>query len=73
MTTHAGLYSLLDEGQYSDYTIIFLDKEWRYNTFLKYMTTPRDPVNFSRVIDNFVYEFTNNHQTILMNGRSSIG
>lgn len=73
LTTHAGLYSLLDEGQYSDYTIIFLDKEWRYNTFLKYMTTPRDPVNFSRVIDNFVYEFTNNHQTILMNGRSSIG
>lgn len=62
LATHSAAYSLLEEQGNQDYTILFLDSERWYNSYLKYTSTAWDPVNFSRVIDNYIYEYTNDKQ-----------
>lgn len=57
LATHAALFSLIENAEYKDYHICFLDYEWRYTSFLKYRSAARDPVNFPRVLDNFIYEY----------------
>lgn len=62
LVTHSGLFSLIEQGEYTDYTLCFLDQERWYNSYLKYTTTPRDPVNFSRILDNYCYAYKNDNQ-----------
>ncbi len=57
LATHHALFSVLTEKQYADYSIIFLDYEWRYASYLKYSSAPYDPINFPRVIDNYAYQY----------------
>ncbi|MFA7284728.1 MAG: 3'-5' exonuclease [Candidatus Absconditabacterales bacterium] len=57
LATHSALFSVLQEKQYMDYKVIFLDYEWRYASYLKHTSSPYDPVNFARIIDNYVYEY----------------
>jgi DNA polymerase III epsilon subunit-like protein len=56
LATHPALFASLDAWEYADYKILFLDQERWYNSYLKYISLPRDPINFARVLDNFVYE-----------------
>jgi DNA polymerase III epsilon subunit-like protein len=57
LATHGGLFSLLDSWEYADYTLLFLDYERRYTSYIKYKSTAWDPVNFARILDNYAYKF----------------
>jgi hypothetical protein len=57
LATHAALFSLIENAECKDYHICFLDYEWWYTSFLKYRSAAWDPVNFPRVLDNFIYEY----------------
>lgn len=59
LATHSALFSLLEDKEYEDYTIIFLDYERWYNSYLKYISTGYDVSNFARVVDNYVYMVNN--------------
>lgn len=58
LATHAALFSLIENAEYKDYTICFLDYEWWYSSFLKYRSSPWDPVNLPRIVDNYIYKYT---------------
>lgn len=72
LVTHSGLFSLIENGEVDQYMICFLDQERRYNSYLKYITTPWDPVNFARVLDNYLYKYTNDNQSTLSQVLSSL-
>ena len=62
LATHAALFSLLESWEYADYKILFLDYERRYTSYIKYKSTAWDPVNFARVLDNYLYKFTHDEE-----------
>lgn len=66
VSTHSALFSLLEHNEYSDYTCLFLDHERWYSSYLKYVITPRDPINFARVVENFIYQYTNDGEVAVV-------
>lgn len=59
LATHPALFSILEDKEYMDYSIVFLDYERWYHSYLKYISTGYDIANFARVVDNFVYMMEN--------------
>lgn len=57
LTTHAWLFANIENDMLSDYTIIFMDNDWRYSSMLKYISKPIDIMNMVYIIDNIRYKY----------------
>ncbi len=57
LMTHGWLYHLLDNPDYDEYTICFLDADWRHYTYNKYSSQRVDLNYFSLLLDQWYYVF----------------
>lgn len=58
LTTHAGLFSLIEQGKYADYAIFFFDVSWRYKSFNTYLSRAYDLNYTLNFLDMLAYKYS---------------
>jgi hypothetical protein len=57
LTTHGGLFSSIDKGiDLTDYTLFFLDWDWWYVSYSKYVNVPIDLYDFLNKLEIILYQ-----------------
>lgn len=57
LTTHGGLFSLIEQGRYQDYSIFFFDSSWWYKSFNTYLSRPYDLNYTLNFLDMLAYKY----------------
>lgn len=57
LTTHGGLFSLMEQGKYEDYSIFFFDSSWRYKSFNTYLSRSYDLNYTLNFLDMLAYKY----------------
>ena len=57
LTTHGGLFSLIEQGRYQDYSIFFFDSSWWYKSFNTYLSRSYDLNYTLNYLDMLAYKY----------------
>lgn len=57
LTTHGGLFSILEQWRYEEYAIFFFDSSWWYKSFNTYLSRPYDLNYTLNYLDMLAYKY----------------